>query len=63
MAVTFMVLAYLAILCGPAVHANVFHLYVLPAVFRLQVAGVVLAQFSVCACALIGVKQLLARFA
>ena len=61
MAVAFMVLAYLAILCGPATHANFFHLYVFPVSFRLQVAGVVLAQFSVCACVLIGVKALLAH--
>ncbi len=62
MSVTFMVLAYLAILCGPAVHANLFHLYIFPVSFRLQVAGVVVSQFSVCAGVLICVKPLVRRW-
>lgn len=62
MSVMFMVLAYLAILCAPAVHANLFHLYSFPVPFRLQAAAVVLAQFSVCATVLICVRQLVSRF-
>ena len=62
LAVTFMVLAYLAILCGPALHANIFHLYQFPVSFRLHAAGVVLAQFCVCAALLICVRQSVDRF-
>ncbi len=62
LAVTFMVLAYLAFLCGPALHANIFHLYQFPVSFRLHAAGVVLAQFSVCAALLVCVRQLVDRF-
>ncbi len=58
LAVTFMVLAYLVILCGPALHANIFHLYHFPVSFRLHAAGVVLAQFCVCAVLLICMRQL-----
>ena len=58
LSLTFMILSYLAILCGPATHANLFHLYTFIPSFRLQVTGIVLAQFSVCATLLIGIKQL-----
>lgn len=62
LAVTFMNLAYLAILCGPAAHANLFDLYSFPVSFRLQVAGVVLAQFSVGATTLICVRYMVDRY-
>ena len=62
LSVTFMNLAYLAVLCGPAAHANLFDLYSFPISFRLQVAGVVLAQFSVCATALICVRYVADHF-
>ena len=62
MSVTFMILAYLAILCGPATHASLFHVYSFPVSFRLQTAALVLAQFSVCTTALICVRQLVSRF-
>ena len=62
LSVTFMSLAYLAILCGPAAHANLFDLYTFLFSFRLQVAGVVLAQFSVCATTLICVRYVVDHF-
>ena len=62
LSVTFMSLAYLAILCGPAAHANIFALYNFPISFRLQVAGVVLAQFLSCATILICVRYVVDRF-
>lgn len=62
LSVTFMSLAYLAILCGPAAHANLFDLYTFLFSFRLQVAGVMLAQFSVCATTLICVRYVVDHF-